>query len=125
MATWRCPHCATVQAESSRCFLCNRSATSCGTCARFVASFVGGLGYCGLDKQHQPLSGAEQRPCWTGSVAGEGEGLFASAGAGAEAGGAAGNAATVPLFHHEQGELTPAPLIEARSLSGADPFRGG
>jgi hypothetical protein len=77
MATWRCPHCATVQAESRRCFLCGRSATSCGTCARFRAAVVGGMGYCALDRQHSPLSGAEQRECWTAPEAGLSEGLFA------------------------------------------------
>ena len=65
MATWRCPHCATVQAEASRCFLCGRSATSCGTCALFRHSLVSGLGYCARDRRREPLSGDEQRGCWT------------------------------------------------------------
>lgn len=68
MATWRCPHCATVQIEASECFLCHRSATSCGTCVNFRASLVGDVGYCALDRRREPLSGAEERPCWTGSL---------------------------------------------------------
>ena len=69
MGTWRCPHCGTLQAESARCFLCGRSATSCATCVNFRASLVGGLGYCALDRRREPLSGAEQRDCWTGTPA--------------------------------------------------------
>ncbi len=65
MATWRCPHCATVQAEASRCFLCGRSATSCGTCALFRRSLVNGVGYCANDRRREPLSGEEQRGCWS------------------------------------------------------------
>ena len=65
MATWRCPHCATVQVETGRCFLCGRSATSCGTCALFRHSLVSGLGYCARDRRRELLSGAEQRGCWT------------------------------------------------------------
>ena len=64
MLTWRCPHCATVQAEAPRCFLCDRSATSCGTCALFRRSLVNGLGYCSLDRRREPLTGDEQRGCW-------------------------------------------------------------
>jgi hypothetical protein len=67
MATWRCPNCATVQNESARCFLCNRSATSCGTCVNFRRSLVGGVGFCALDERREPLSGEEQRPCWSGA----------------------------------------------------------
>jgi hypothetical protein len=79
MATWRCPHCATLQVEAPRCFLCNRSATSCGTCVNFRRSLVGGLGYCALDRRREPLTGEEQRPCWSAPVAAEdgGEWLFA------------------------------------------------
>jgi hypothetical protein len=96
MATWRCPHCATAQGESARCFLCGRSATSCGTCAHFRASFVEGVGYCALDRRHSPLSGAEQRACWTGADAdAEGE-LFASAPVPAVT--RRGEVSVVPLF---------------------------
>jgi hypothetical protein len=76
MATWRCPNCATVQAESSRCFLCRRSATSCGTCAMFRQSLVGGTGYCASDRRRETLSGAEQRECWSSGTEPAGDGLF-------------------------------------------------
>jgi hypothetical protein len=39
---------------------------------------VGGLGYCGLDKHRQPLTGEEQRSCWTGPDAGPADGVFAA-----------------------------------------------
>jgi hypothetical protein len=65
MSAWRCPNCGTLQAESHYCFLCGRSSTSCATCVNFRQSLVGGLGYCALDKKHLPLTGAEQRTCWT------------------------------------------------------------
>ncbi len=78
MATWRCPHCRTVQADSARCFLCGRSATSCGTCANFRQSVVGGLGFCGLDKRREPLTGEEQRACWTGASAVPAGSVFAA-----------------------------------------------
>jgi hypothetical protein len=76
MATWRCPHCATVQVESSRCFLCNQSATSCATCVNFRPSVVGGVGYCALDRRRELLTGAEVRPCWTASNTAAVDGLF-------------------------------------------------
>lgn len=76
MATWRCPHCRTVQVESPSCFLCGRSATSCGTCVNFRRSVVGGVGYCALDRRRSPLSGSEQRACWSGSPALAAEGIF-------------------------------------------------
>lgn len=67
MGTWSCPHCRTVQVESAACFLCRRSATSCGTCANFRESVVGGVGFCGLDRRREPLTGEERRACWTGA----------------------------------------------------------
>jgi hypothetical protein len=67
MATWRCPHCRTVQVDSLSCFLCGRSATSCGTCVSFRQSVVGGIGYCALDRHREPLTGEERRICWSGS----------------------------------------------------------
>ena len=70
MSAWRCPNCATLQAESHSCFLCGRSSTSCATCVNFRESLVGGVGYCALDKKRDPLSGAEQRTCWTSEVVG-------------------------------------------------------
>ena len=104
MATWRCPHCGTAQAESvARCFLCNRSATSCGTCVRFRGSVVGGVGYCALDRRREPLTGAEQRDCWTGAAGAMDDGLFSSA---------------PPATINDQVELLPAPFIEARITPG-------
>src|SRR5512132_2943196 len=76
MATWRCPNCGTLQSETTRCFLCQRSATSCGTCVMFRPSLVGGVGYCANDKRREPLSGSEQRPCWTGDTATTSGGIF-------------------------------------------------
>lgn len=64
MPMWRCPHCGTPQAESSRCWVCKRSSTSCGTCRHFRRAIAGHLGYCGLDRQRLPLRGDEQRGCW-------------------------------------------------------------
>jgi len=104
MAMWRCPNCATAQGESARCFLCGRSATSCGTCARFRASFVEGLGYCGLDRRHSPLNGAEQRSCWTGADASDEGELFASAPA--------------PVVKPRRGEVSAVPLFSGRPAGG-------
>ncbi|HET7472374.1 MAG TPA: hypothetical protein VFJ71_04535 [Candidatus Limnocylindrales bacterium] len=64
MPTWRCPHCATPQEESSRCWVCHRSSTSCGTCRHFRGSVAARLGFCGLDRRRQPLGGDEVRACW-------------------------------------------------------------
>jgi hypothetical protein len=69
MPLWRCPHCGTPQAESSRCWVCKRSSTSCGTCRHFRRSVAGGLGYCGLDPRRLPLRGEEIRGCWEAPVA--------------------------------------------------------
>jgi hypothetical protein len=77
MTTWRCPHCATLQVDSRRCFLCDRSATSCGTCVNFRRSLVGGVGYCALDRRREPLTGAEQRTCWSAGAHTSGDGLLA------------------------------------------------
>ena len=76
---WRCPNCGTLQSDTSRCFLCQRSATSCGTCVRFRSSFVGGVGYCADDKRREPLSGSEQRSCWTSDAASQSGGFFDAA----------------------------------------------
>lgn len=64
MAMWRCPHCATPQAETSRCWVCKRSSTSCATCRNYRVSVAPGIGYCGLDRRRLPLVGNELRPCW-------------------------------------------------------------
>jgi hypothetical protein len=61
---WRCPHCATPQAETDRCWVCRRSSTSCLTCRHFRRSVAARLNYCGLDPRRLPLGGDEIRPCW-------------------------------------------------------------
>ena len=70
MPAWRCPHCSTPQPEASRCWVCHRSSTSCGTCRHFRGSVAARVGFCGLDRRHEPLQGDEVRSCWVdGAVA--------------------------------------------------------
>jgi hypothetical protein len=64
MPMWRCPHCGTPQAETARCWVCHRSSTACGTCRHYRRSVAAQIGYCGLDRNRQPLNGDEIRPCW-------------------------------------------------------------
>src|SRR4051812_20967037 len=64
MATWRCPHCSTPQPEASRCWVCHRSSTSCGTCRHFRRSVAARVGYCAVDRRREPLQGDEVRACW-------------------------------------------------------------
>ncbi len=64
MPMWRCPHCATPQAETARCWVCHRSSTACGACRHFRRAVAGQLGFCGLDRQRGPLRGDEIRACW-------------------------------------------------------------
>lgn len=64
MPSWRCPHCATPQAETSRCWVCHRSSTSCGTCRHFRRSVAARVGFCGIDRSRAPLVGDEVRACW-------------------------------------------------------------
>jgi len=64
MATWRCPHCTTPQAEASRCWVCGRGTTICSTCSHFRRAVAVKLGYCALDSRRSPLRGDELRPCW-------------------------------------------------------------
>src|SRR6266545_145327 len=64
MPLWRCPHCATPQAETARCWVCHRSSTACGACRHFRRAVAGQLGYCGFDRQRHPLRGDEIRPSW-------------------------------------------------------------
>ena len=67
MPVWRCPHCGTPQEESSRCWVCRRSTTTCATCRHFRRGVANGLGLCGLDPRHSALDGTEIRTCWTAS----------------------------------------------------------
>jgi hypothetical protein len=64
MPLWRCPHCGTPQVESSRCWVCRRSTTSCAACRHFRRGIAGGLGLCGLDPKRLALRGTEMRACW-------------------------------------------------------------
>ncbi len=64
MPLWRCPHCGTPQAETSRCWVCHRSTTSCATCRHFRRGVASGLGLCGLDPHRLALRGTEMRACW-------------------------------------------------------------
>ena len=64
MSMWRCPHCGTPQAETSRCWVCHRSSTTCSTCRNFRRSVAAQVGYCGLDRRRLPLTGTELRGCW-------------------------------------------------------------
>lgn len=69
MPMWRCPHCATPQPVTARCWVCHRSSTSCATCRNFRASVAANVGYCGLDRDRKPLAGDEIRACWDGAPA--------------------------------------------------------
>ena len=64
MPLWRCPHCGIPQVESSRCWVCRRSTTSCAACRHFRRGVAGGLGVCGLDPRRLALRGSEMRACW-------------------------------------------------------------
>jgi hypothetical protein len=44
----------------------------------FRHSVIGGLGFCGLDKGREPLSGDERRGCWTGASVGPADSVFAA-----------------------------------------------
>jgi hypothetical protein len=74
MSSWRCPHCGVAQPETSRCWVCQRSTTSCDTCRHYRRAVAPGLGFCGLDRRRIPLLGDEMRACWeaaAGLAAGE------------------------------------------------------
>jgi hypothetical protein len=64
VATWRCPHCATLQPESTRCWACDRSPMTCATCRYYRRSVIGPVGFCGLDRTRALLAGDEVRACW-------------------------------------------------------------
>ncbi len=84
MPLWRCPHCGTPQVESSRCWVCRRSTTSCVACRHFRRGIAGGLGLCGLDSRHLALRGSEMRACWEAADTGgpQGTGSFGTRGPG-------------------------------------------
>ena len=62
--SWRCPHCRTLQAESSRCWRCSRVAVNCSSCRHFRRAVVSDLGYCAVERTRTPLGGEEVRSCW-------------------------------------------------------------
>jgi hypothetical protein len=66
MALWRCPQCGSLQPVAARCWVCRRSSTSCATCRHFRTSVAARIGYCGLDRGREPLTGKEVRSCWAG-----------------------------------------------------------
>jgi hypothetical protein len=67
--SWRCPHCRTLQPETTHCRTCSRAAVACGTCHLYRASVVTDLGYCARDWSRTPLSGDEVHPCWEAGAA--------------------------------------------------------
>jgi len=64
MPLWRCPHCATPQPESARCWLCGRSTTTCAACRHYRRGVAGGFGLCGKSPRRLALRGTEVFPCW-------------------------------------------------------------
>jgi hypothetical protein len=44
----------------------------------YRSSLFGGIGYCALDRRRAPLSGSEQRACWTATAAAGAEGFFSA-----------------------------------------------
>ena len=68
MSGWRCPHCGSPQMETSRCWVCHRSTTTCISCRQYRRAVAGRLGYCALDKHRTPLHGDEERACWVPSI---------------------------------------------------------
>jgi hypothetical protein len=79
MPLWRCPHCATPQAEASRCWVCHRSTTSCVTCRHYRRGISGGLGLCGLDPRHAAVADTDVMACWVGAPGPTDEAVSATA----------------------------------------------
>ncbi len=107
---WRCPHCGTPQAETARCWVCRRSSTACGTCRNFRQSVAGSLGYCGLDRRRQPLTGDEIRPCWEAAAGGANPPIVGTA--------VIGTADDEALT---RGRAAPLEFIEVHGLLAAEP----
>lgn len=64
VATWRCPHCGTVQAASSRCWACARTPAACRTCRHYRRSVAERIGYCAADRSRGVVAADDVRPCW-------------------------------------------------------------
>jgi hypothetical protein len=78
VATWRCPHCGTPQADGSRCWVCSKSPTTCSNCRHFLHGVVSGIGLCALDRTRTPIRADDVRACWQAPEAVElPRGLFA------------------------------------------------
>ena len=77
----------------------------------FRPSFVGGVGYCANDKRREPLSGSEQRPCWTSDATSQSGGFF-DATTGAQQDTAAPQGALGRGLHEVLPVRGPAPLSE-------------
>ena len=119
---WRCPHCGTPQAETARCWVCRRSSTACGTCRNFRRSVAGSLGYCGLDRQRQPLTGDEIRACWEAAAGSVGEPLAVTAAAGATDDDAPAPGRAAPLeFIEVHGPLAAEPVPPSVEPPEPDP----
>ena len=67
--TWRCPHCRTLQPETSRCRACLRATVTCASCGHFRPTLVSGLGLCANDRTRAPLGSDEVHPCWVTAMA--------------------------------------------------------
>lgn len=65
--SWRCPHCRTLQPETSRCSACARAAVTCSTCHLYRTSVAPDVGYCAHDRTRTPVDADEVRACWEAS----------------------------------------------------------
>ena len=69
MPVWRCPHCATPQAEASRCWVCRRSTTSCVTCRHYRRAIARRpRPTAGSIRATPPVADTEVRACWVGDA---------------------------------------------------------
>lgn len=72
-----------MQAETTRCWRCDKPAFTCRTCHFYRASVAADLGYCADDSLRTPLRADETRSCWEAAVL---PGVGVSAGSGVAAG---------------------------------------
>ncbi len=78
MATWRCPHCGTAQAETTRCWACSRTPATCGTCRSYRRGVDGRTGWCAEDRRRRIVAADAVEPCWGAPEAAAAQGgLFA------------------------------------------------
>jgi hypothetical protein len=123
MPLWRCPYCATPQPESSRCWLCGRSTTTCAACRHYRRGVAGGLGLCGKSARRLALRGAEVFPCWEAMPAQDQPPSAWDAGGGAPRAGeeASGRAARtfVPVDELRARDAHGAPVAGSRTAAAA------